>query len=94
MARYQQKMSKYHDQRVKHRFNPRDMVLRKVSQATKDPTQGKLGLERPIQSHSLLENRELLPRRPRGEPVALSMECGASQEVLSIESTESNKLCP
>ena len=33
------KMSKYHDQRVKlRRFNPRDMVLQKVSQATKDLT--------------------------------------------------------
>jgi len=39
MALYQQKISKYHDQRVKlRRFNPGDMVLRKVSQATKDPT--------------------------------------------------------
>ena len=37
-------MAKYHDQRVRlRRFNPDDMVLRKVSQATKDPTQGKLG---------------------------------------------------
>ena len=39
MALYKQKMSKYHDQRVKlRRFNPRDMVFQKVSQATKDPT--------------------------------------------------------
>ena len=38
-------MSKYHDQRVKlRRFNPDDRVLRKVPQVTKDPTQGKLGL--------------------------------------------------
>lgn len=37
-------MSKYHDQRVKlRRFNPDDRALRKVSQVTKDPTQGKLG---------------------------------------------------
>ena len=44
MARYHQKMPMYHNQRVKlKRFNPDDMVLRKVSQATKDPTQGKLG---------------------------------------------------
>ena len=43
MAQNQQKMSKYHDQRVKlRRFNPDDRVLRKVSQVTKDPTQGKL----------------------------------------------------
>ena len=44
MARYQQKMQKYYNQRVKlRRFNPGDMVLWKVSQATKDPVQGKLG---------------------------------------------------
>ena len=44
MARYQQKMAKYHNQRLKlRRFNPDDMVQQKVSQATKDPAQGKLG---------------------------------------------------
>jgi len=44
MARYQQKKQKYHNQRVKlRRLNPNDMVLWKVSQATRDPTQGKLG---------------------------------------------------
>lgn len=43
MARYLQKMSKYHNQRVKlRRFNPGDMVLQKVSQDAKDPTKGKL----------------------------------------------------
>ena len=45
MAWYQQKMAKYHNQRVKlRRFNPNDMELQKVSQATRDPAQGKLGL--------------------------------------------------
>lgn len=44
MALYQQRMSEYHNQRVKlKRFNSRDMVLQKDSQATKDPTRGKLG---------------------------------------------------
>ena len=44
MARYQQKMQKYYNQRVKlRRFNPGDMVLWKVSQATRDLVQGKLG---------------------------------------------------
>lgn len=38
MALYHQKMTKCHNQRVKlQRFNPRDMVLRKISQATIDP---------------------------------------------------------
>ena len=36
MAQYQQKMTKYHNQRVKlKRFNPDDMVLQKASQAIK-----------------------------------------------------------
>ena len=35
IARYQQKMEKYHSQRAKlRRFNPNNMVLRGVSQAT------------------------------------------------------------
>ena len=45
MARYQQKMQNYYNHRVKlKRFNLDDMVLQKVSQATRDPVQGKLGL--------------------------------------------------
>ena len=36
MMRYKQKMTKYHDQRVKlRRFNPRDLVLRRVIEAKK-----------------------------------------------------------
>ena len=39
MDLYHERMTKYHNQRVKlKRFNPGDMVLWKVSQATKDPT--------------------------------------------------------
>ena len=41
---YQQMMACYYDQRVKHReFKVGDLVLRKVTLTTKDPTQGKLG---------------------------------------------------
>ena len=44
MALYQERMTRYYNQRVKlMRFNPKDMVLWKVSQATKDPNKGKLG---------------------------------------------------
>ena len=44
LALYHERMTKYHNQKGKlKRFNPRDMILRKVSQATKNPTQGKLG---------------------------------------------------
>ena len=41
MAEYQQKMAEYYDKRVKlKRLNIGDLVLRKVTPATKDPTQG------------------------------------------------------
>uniref|UniRef100_A0A2N9IJZ2 Uncharacterized protein n=1 Tax=Fagus sylvatica TaxID=28930 RepID=A0A2N9IJZ2_FAGSY len=41
---YQQRMARYYDRRVKCReFKVGDLVLRKVTLATKDPTQGKLG---------------------------------------------------
>ena len=43
MAKYQQKIAEYYNRRVKlKRFNIGDLVLRKVTPATKDPTQGKL----------------------------------------------------
>ena len=45
MVLYQERMTRYYNQKVKLKhFNPGDMVLRKVSQATKDPNEGKLGL--------------------------------------------------
>jgi len=38
------RMAKYYNRKVKvRRFNTGDLVFRKVSQATKDPSQGKLG---------------------------------------------------
>ena len=44
MAKYQQKMAEYYNKRVKLRqLDIGDLVLRKVTMATKDPTQGKLG---------------------------------------------------
>ena len=44
MNKYQKKMAEYYNQRVKlKRFNIGDLVLRKVTPATKNPTQGKLG---------------------------------------------------
>ena len=44
MAKHKEAMAKYYDRNVKvRRFNTRDLVLRKISQATKDPSQGKLG---------------------------------------------------
>ena len=91
MALYHEKMTRYHYQRVKLKlFNPRNMVLRKVSQATKDPTQGKLGPNwegsyKVIQGHSILKKRELLLRRCEWKNLALSLECRAPQEVLSVK---------
>ena len=44
MAKYQQKMAEYYNQRVKLKgFNIEDLVLRKVTPTMKDPAQGKLG---------------------------------------------------
>ena len=43
MAKYQQKMAEYYNKRVKLRqLDIGDLILRKVSAATKDPNQGKL----------------------------------------------------
>ena len=37
-------MAKHNNSRVRHRdFKVEDLILRKVTDATKDPTQGKLG---------------------------------------------------
>ena len=45
LARYQNLMSKHYNARVRRRdFQIGDLVLQKVMGATKDPSQGKLGL--------------------------------------------------
>ena len=45
MAKHKEVMAKYYNRKVKvRRFNAGYLVLRKVSQAIKDPSQGKLGL--------------------------------------------------
>ena len=44
MTKYQQKMTEYYNKRVKlRRLNIGDLVLHKVTTATKDSAQGKLG---------------------------------------------------
>ena len=44
MAKHKEAMARYYNRKVKvKRFNTRDLVLRKLSQATKDPSQGKVG---------------------------------------------------
>lgn len=43
VAAYKQKMAKYYNSRVKtRRFAVGDLILRKVTQATQDPIEGKL----------------------------------------------------
>ena len=45
MAKHKEAMARYYNRKVKvRRFNTGDLILRKVSQATKDPSQGKLRL--------------------------------------------------
>ena len=45
LAHYQNLMAKHYNSNVKHRdFQVRDLVLRKVMGAARDPSQGKLGL--------------------------------------------------
>ena len=44
MAKHKEAMARYYNRKVKvKRLNTGDLVLRKLSQATKDPSQGKLG---------------------------------------------------
>ena len=44
MAKHKEAMARYYNRKVKvRRFNIGDFVLRKVSQVTNDPSQGKLG---------------------------------------------------
>ena len=87
MARYQQKMQKYYNQRVKfRRFNLDDMVLRKVYQATRDLAQGKLGpiWEGPYKviCYSRQGSYYL---KDLGQSTSSSLERGVSQAVLSVK---------
>ena len=44
MAKHKEVMARYYNRKVKvRRFNIGDLILRKVSQATKELSQGKLG---------------------------------------------------
>ena len=45
LAQYQDLMAKHYNSRVRHRdFQVGDLILRKVTGVTRDPSQGKLGL--------------------------------------------------
>ena len=44
MAKHKEAMARYYNRKVKvKRFNTGDLILKKISQATKDSSQGKLG---------------------------------------------------
>ena len=44
LTRYEDHMARHYNSRIRHRdFKVRDLILRKVMGATRDPTQGKLG---------------------------------------------------
>jgi len=44
LSRYQDLMAKHYNSRVRHRdFQVKDLIFRKVTGATRDPSQGKLG---------------------------------------------------
>ena len=44
MTKQKEAMARYYNRKVKvRRFNTGDLILRKISQATKDQSQGKLG---------------------------------------------------
>ena len=77
MAKYQQKMAEYYNKRVKLRqLDIGDLILHKVTTATRDPTQGKLGptLGRTILSRPLLPKRQLSPGNSRQMKAPSSIE--------------------
>uniref|UniRef100_A0A2N9FJJ2 Uncharacterized protein n=1 Tax=Fagus sylvatica TaxID=28930 RepID=A0A2N9FJJ2_FAGSY len=85
---YQEKMAKYYNTKVKlRRFEIGDWVLRKVTQATKDPSQGKLGpqLGRALQGHPILQKGDLPSRRPSWKEASPSLECLSTSKNIILE---------
>ena len=84
MAEYQWKMAKYYNKRVKLRqLDIGDLILHKVTTATRDPTQGKLGptLGRTILSRPLLPKRQLSPGNSRQMKAPSSIKHWALEEI-------------
>uniref|UniRef100_A0A2N9I792 Uncharacterized protein n=1 Tax=Fagus sylvatica TaxID=28930 RepID=A0A2N9I792_FAGSY len=78
IALYQGKMARYHNAKVKlRRFEVGDWVLRKVTQATKDPSQGKLGpnWEGPYKIIQYYRRGTYHLEDRHGKKAASSMEC-------------------
>ena len=102
MAKHKEAMARYYNRKVKERrFNAGDLVLRKISQATKDLSQEKLGpaprktgtsLGRPLRSNLSLQKRLLLPKVFRQPGIASTMEHRTLEEILPIRNTLHFKL--
>ena len=87
MEKYRAAMAKYYNKKVKvRRFNVGDLVLRKVSQETKDSSQGKLGpaWEGPYQVILSLQGGIILLEDTRWPRTTSSMEHKTLKEILSI----------
>ena len=83
-------MTKYHDVLVKPRhFNIRDLVLKRVSLATKDLARGKLrpNLGRTVQSYQFQKARFILFGGLRWMEVRALMERAAFEEILPVKVT-------
>ena len=76
MMTYQQKMAEYYNKKVKlRRLDIGDLVLRKVSTATKDcPRKAPPHVGRSLPSRPLLPARQLSPGNPRRTEAPASME--------------------
>ena len=73
-VRYKNLMARQHDAMVKPRcFNIGDLVLKRVSLATKNPAHGKLG--RTLQSYQLQKTRILLLGNFGQEEIGTPLEC-------------------
>ena len=73
-VRYKNLMARQHDAMVKPRcFNIGDLVLKRVSLATKNPTHGKFG--RTLQSYQLQKTRILLLGNFGNEEIGTPLEC-------------------
>ena len=70
-------------------FNIKDLILKRVSLATKDPANGNWSqLGRTIQSHQLQKMKIVLPRSPRWMKARAFMEHRAPEEVLSVKTCQ------
>uniref|UniRef100_A0A2N9I3E2 Integrase catalytic domain-containing protein n=1 Tax=Fagus sylvatica TaxID=28930 RepID=A0A2N9I3E2_FAGSY len=88
MKKYQDKMARHYNSRVKPRqLSVGDLVLRKVTLATKNPSEGKLGpnWEGPYRVIEIRRPRDIPLGRHKRTTATSPVECRAPQEVLSLK---------